>query len=224
MVPGRNLPRPPGAGAAAGPALLSAAPRPPGWPEACHPPPQAPPQKESTASPQARQLLRERGIAEAGLQLVSREPLTWSDSSLGCPMPRLQYAEAQVSGQRLRFANATHSYEVHVAGPRAVLCPSILLNPKGSSRFPVPLRALETMRETARTDLAARLRLTAADITVQGMAPASWADAALGCNDGTALSAGPIHGYRIVLRAHDREYIYHTDFQRVMVCPPIEAQ
>ncbi len=188
------------------------------------PPPTDPPQKEDTASAQARQLLRERGIAEAGLQLVSREPLTWSDSSLGCPMPRLQYAEAQVSGQRLRFADATHSYEVHVAGPRAVLCPSILLNPKGSSRFPVPLRTLETMRETARTDLAARLKVTAADITVQGMAPASWADAALGCTDGTALSAGPIHGYRIVLRAHDREYIYHTDFQRVMVCPPIEAQ
>src|SRR5258706_4703684 len=212
------------AGAAAGAAPVSAGPPPPGWAGARPPPPTEPPQKEDSASAQARQLLRERGIAEPGLQLVSREPVSWSDSSLGCPMPRIQYTEAQVSGQRLRFANATHSYEVHVAGPRAVLCPSILLNPKGSSHFPVPLRILETMRETARTDLAARLRLTAADITVQAMAPASWADAALGCNDGTALSAGPIHGYRIVLRAHDREYIYHTDFRRVMVCPPIEAQ
>jgi hypothetical protein len=179
---------------------------------------------EDGASAQARQLLRERGIAEAGLQLVSREAATWSDSSLGCPMPGAQYTQALVSGQSLRFANATHRYEVHVAGERAVFCPSIAGYPKQSSRFPVPVRPLEAMRETARTDLAAQLGVTAAEVTVRDMAPATWANADLGCTDGTTVAAGPIQGYRIVLRAHDREYVYHTDFRRVMACPPIEAR
>jgi hypothetical protein len=179
---------------------------------------------EDGASAQARRMLRERGVPEAGLQLVSREPATWSDSSLGCPMPGAQYTQALVNGESLRFANAFHRYEVHVAGQRAVLCPSIAQYPKRSSRFPVPVRTLDAMRESARTDLAARLGLTAAEVTVRDMAPATWANADLGCRDGTTLAAGPIQGYRIVLGAHEREYVYHTDFRRVMACPPIEAQ
>ncbi len=179
---------------------------------------------EDAVSARARRLLRERGIAEAGLQLASREAASWSDSSLGCPLPGTQYTQALVSGQKLRFTDATGSYEVHVAGQRAVLCPSIAPYQRRSGRFPVRVRTLEAMRENARTDLAARLGLAAADITVQNTAPASWANADLGCADGSTLAAGPIRGYRIVLRAQDRAYVYHTDFQRVMVCPPIEAR
>ncbi len=179
---------------------------------------------EDAASARARRLLRERGIAEAGLQLASREAGSWSDSSLGCPLPGAQYTQALVSGQKLRFTGATGSYEVHVAGQLAMLCPSIAPYQKRSGRFPVRVRTLEAMREIARTDLATRLGLAAANVTVHNTAPASWANADLGCADGSTLAAGPIHGYRIVLRAQDREYIYHTDFQRVMVCPPIEAR
>src|SRR5882672_915106 len=131
------------------------------------------PISEDAASARARRLLRERGIAEAGLQLASSESASWSDSSLGCPLPGAQYTQALVSGQKLRFADASGSYEVHVAGQRAVLCPSIAPYPNRSGRFPVRVRALEAMRESARTDLAARLGLTVADITVQNTAPAS---------------------------------------------------
>ena len=179
---------------------------------------------EDAVSAQARRLLREQGISEAELQLVSREPATWSDSSLGCRVPGAQYTQALVSGQSLRFTRATHSYEVHVAGQRAVLCPSIALNPKSSSRFPVPVRTLDAMRESAVADLAARLGVTAAEVTVRDMAPASWGNADLGCSEGTTAAAGPVHGYRIFLRVHDREYLYHTDFRRVIACPPIEAR
>jgi CO/xanthine dehydrogenase Mo-binding subunit len=178
---------------------------------------------EDAVSASARRLLRDKLIADADLRLISRQPMTWSDSSLGCRTPGAMYTQAQVSGFALRFANADRSYDVHVAGENTVLCPFTTGAPKRPLRTPVSVRTLNLMVEKARADLAQRLSIPMAEITRKNLQPASWDNADLGCASGAALTAGVVRGYRILLSARGGEYIYHTDFTRVMVCPPIET-
>lgn len=46
-----------------------------------------------------------------------------------------------------------------------------------------------------------------------------WPDASLGCPvPGQTYPSGEVDGYRIVLSAGDREFLFHTDFDRALPC------
>ncbi len=58
------------------------------------------------------------------LVLESREPVEWSDGSLGCPEPGMMYTQAIVPGYKLTFSDGSRTYEVHTDedGSRAIWC------------------------------------------------------------------------------------------------------
>jgi len=182
------------------------------------------PLAEDADSERARRLLAGYGVHVDEYRLVFRETTQWSDSSLGCRKPGQMYTPALVSGQTLRFSNSTSTYEVHVAGDSAVLCPMIAAGGLKQPRRAMPARNLDLMAEQARSDLAKRLGVTPADIELRDMAEAAWADTELGCADGSTAPAGPVHGYRLLLSARGDLYTYHTDLTRVLACPPIESR
>jgi hypothetical protein len=57
-------------------------------------------------------------------RLVELERVTWSDGSLGCPQPGMNYTQAVVPGWRIVLATGSRSLEYHAndAG-RVVHCP-----------------------------------------------------------------------------------------------------
>jgi hypothetical protein len=55
--------------------------------------------------------------------------------------------------------------------------------------------------------------------------PYAWTDSSLDCPaPGQTYTAIQTNGYRIVVRAGDAEYIFHTDFDRVLRCDPDNEQ
>ena len=49
----------------------------------------------------------------------------------------------------------------------------------------------------------------------------TWLETSLGCPlPDTTYPAQEVDGYRIVLSANDEQYIFHTDFDRVVACDP----
>jgi hypothetical protein len=191
----------------------------------------APPQQiasdnlaDDAASERARKLLAEYGIPVDEYHLIFREWTRWTDSSLGCRRPGEMYTQALVDGQTLRFSNSTKTYEVHVAGDRAVLCPLMPESGRGPLRPSLPAHDLDVMLQKARSDLAQRLAVALADVEVKKIAAAAWRDTELGCADGSTDAAGSVHGYRLFLRVRGDIYTYHTDLMQVMACPPVEAQ
>lgn len=49
----------------------------------------------------------------------------------------------------------------------------------------------------------------------------TWLETSLGCpTQDVTYPEQNVDGYRIVLRANDEEYIFHTDFDRVVACDP----
>jgi hypothetical protein len=48
-----------------------------------------------------------------------------------------------------------------------------------------------------------------------------WADTSLGCpSPDQSYAQQEVDGYRIVLSANDQQFIFHTDFDRVVACDP----
>jgi hypothetical protein len=77
--------------------------------------------------------VRRTELDRSRLKVISAEAVTWSDGSLGCPMPGVLYTQALVPGYRIRIQANSEVLDYH-AGRRGppVLCP------QGRSTEPVP--------------------------------------------------------------------------------------
>jgi hypothetical protein len=180
-----------------------------------------------------RETLKQAGIA-GELRLVASEPTEWRDSSLGCPRPDAQYAQVITPGYTLNFAEDGKTHEVHVAGRNAVICPSLmpfseLRTPRRNTR-PVRAQQWDAVVKSAREDLSKRLGVPLEEVTLQTSESAMWLDEKLGCEAAGAATVrsgttgGTIQGFKLYLTARGLPYTYHTDFQRAIACPPIEAE
>jgi hypothetical protein len=74
------------------------------------------------------------------------------------------------------------------------------------------------MVAAAKADLAARLGLSEADITVQSVEPVEWPDTSLGCPQPGMMYAQVITpGYQVLLQATGEVYDYRTTAGRLLV-------
>ncbi len=63
---------------------------------------------------QAKQDLAKRlSVNPNDIELVSFQPMTWPDSSLGCPQPGMLYTQALVEGYLIRLRVSGRVYEYH---------------------------------------------------------------------------------------------------------------
>ena len=68
---------------------------------------------------------RRTGIAPDALVLVEAQAVTWSDGSLGCPLPDRMYTQALVPGFRVRLRGPAGLLDYHASvGGALVLCPA----------------------------------------------------------------------------------------------------
>jgi hypothetical protein len=72
----------------------------------------------AAANPAVADLSRRTGLAAGQIQVLSVEPVTWNDGSLGCPQPGMMYTQALVQGLRIRLQAAGKVYEYHSGGNR----------------------------------------------------------------------------------------------------------
>jgi hypothetical protein len=74
----------------------------------------------------------------------------------------------------------------------------------------------------AKQDLADRLKIDPAQITLSKTLEITWPDIAAGCNSrpGQILSKGRVYGYRVWLEANGVVYVYHVgEAGQVIPCP-----
>ena len=65
------------------------------------------------------------GVSRNLLEVLSAEAVTWSDGSLGCPMPGMMYTQALVPGFRVRIRAGGKELDYHVGRTGVpVLCPA----------------------------------------------------------------------------------------------------
>lgn len=65
------------------------------------------------------------GLPPAQLQVVTAEPVTWADGSLGCPRPGMLYTQALVPGYRVQLRVGSEVWNYHGSERGALaLCPA----------------------------------------------------------------------------------------------------
>lgn len=71
----------------------------------------------------------------------------------------------------------------------------------------------------AQRRLGQELDLPTRRIRLVNITPITWPDTSLGCPmSGIEYESTPIDGYRLVLAAGENEYIFHSDFDRLVPC------
>ena len=71
----------------------------------------------------------------------------------------------------------------------------------------------------ARRRIAQELNLPSQRVQLVEIQAVRWPDSSLGCPAaGQAYTQGEVDGYRMVLSAGDRQYYFHTDFDRALPC------
>src|SRR5262245_35318492 len=182
--------------------------------------------RKAEAIRRARELLAgQLGTAEARVVVQSAEPAQWPDASLGCPEKGMQYAQVLTSGYRVLATIGGREYEVHVAGSRAVLCPSeVSVSKPGAAD-----RSLERVRvsDAARADLAIRLGLEPRAIKVKVIRSGVAGKTCPADGQTKEVTApGPASGtggsYEIELIAQDRVHRYQVHQGHVHYCGPAE--
>lgn len=73
-------------------------------------------------------LAKRLGVEAAQVTVVSSSEVTWSDGSLGCPEPGMNYTQALVPGSRIILEAAGKQYHYHAGGTRP---PFLCTNPQG---------------------------------------------------------------------------------------------
>ena len=85
-----------------------------------------PPHLSSTVLPEALRAdaAKRAGVHADQVRLISHQPVTWRDGSLGCPEPDRSYTQALVPGYRIliRAGEETFTYHADRRG-RWVWCP-----------------------------------------------------------------------------------------------------
>lgn len=63
------------------------------------------------------------GVDPADVRVISAEPRTWGDSSLGCPRPGMYYTQVQVDGYQVIVSAGGAEYDYRAgAGGRFLVC------------------------------------------------------------------------------------------------------
>jgi hypothetical protein len=83
----------------------------------------------------AADLSQRIGVGVENIEVVSVDPMTWNDSSLGCPQPGQSYLPAQTPGVRVVMKNNGQAYEYHAANSGSfVLCANATRTADGLDR------------------------------------------------------------------------------------------
>ena len=169
-------------------------------------------------------LARRLETAPEQIEVVRLESATWNSIDLGCgdtAIPPL--ANLAINGFRLVLGFEGAFYEYHTDRRGAIRLCSGEREPAGKTnallleRDPVAAELVLL----AQGQLARQLDLPTQRIVVKDVKPYTWTDNSLGCPlPGRDYVSITIPGYRLVLEAGDRDYIFHSDSEQLFPCEP----
>ena len=167
----------------------------------------------------AETLAVELGIPVSSIRIDTVRAVEWRDSSIGCPQPGEGYLQVITPGHKITLRAGGRVHTIHEANGRAFLC-KIRKEPDRMTGQIDLVWGTEGL--AARKDLASRLGVEEREIMIAGAKPRVFADAGLDCPEpGTEYAPEERDGFVLRLRHGGRDYTYHTDLERTIMCPPV---
>ncbi len=167
----------------------------------------------------AETLAVELSIPVSSIQIDTVRAVEWRDSSIGCPQPGVGYLQVITPGHKITLRAGGRVHTIHEANGRAFMC-KLRKEPR---RMTGQIDLVwGTQGLAARKDLATRLGVEEQAIMIAGATPRVFADASLDCPEpDTDYAPEKRDGFVLRLRHGGRDYTYHTDLERTIMCPPM---
>ena len=154
------------------------------------------------------------GADFSSIELASYEPVTWNDTSLGCPQPDMGYAQMLVDGYKIQLQVCDMMFNFHGAnGEDPFLCLNTL-EPESNADEPAEESMVDTEAQSqidmATNDLSDRLGVKPGAVELLSYEPVTWNDGSLGCPQPDMMyTQALVDGYQIQLQVDGQVYDYH---------------
>lgn len=181
--------------------------------------------KDAAAQVAVETLGKKLSVDPDKVDVVHVSIMDWSDSSIGCPRPGVEYLQIVTRGAVVMLQAEKKPYRVHVAKDRAIVCDaptndSSALGPRQPAGM-----VMRDVMQVAQADLARRLNAAQSEVTVTNVQSTTWPDDSLGCASPRDVEAQEkVKGFKITLEYAGQDFSYHTDQQRAIPCPPIATE
>ncbi|MEN8241645.1 MAG: hypothetical protein ABFS17_06970 [Chloroflexota bacterium] len=169
-------------------------------------------------------LSKRLGLDISGVTLVESLPVTWTDGGLGCPAADTAYTQAEIEGYQITLEANSEQYLYHSQGLNIfIYCnEGVPIGPSDEVVPPPGERSSEAkLIHDVSLDLSQRLGIDISGVTLVESAPVTWPDGGLGCSvvSAVAYDQVEIEGFKIILEANGKQYVYHTQgLQRFVWC------
>ncbi|TVR23035.1 MAG: hypothetical protein EA396_04555 [Anaerolineaceae bacterium] len=160
-------------------------------------------------------------LARADIRLAHVAPRRWASAeTLDCQPAETDDPRAMIDGYEIILTGGGQVYIYHSDRTRVQLCAAMPLDQvPGDVLVRFDAIAADFLR-VARRDLARRLDVDTSRIALHEMGVVVWPDTSLGCpRPNQTYTETRTTGYRILLTVDGVEYAYHTDYDRVLLCP-----
>jgi hypothetical protein len=159
-------------------------------------------------------------IAPEEIQLAVVETVTWTNTDLGCTAANLPDLERAIEGYRFVLLVGDAIYEYHTDdGSMIRRCGQEGTNIGDTSLLVEIDPVAAELVALAQRRTSQELGVSTGRIHVVEVTPYTWLDSSLGCPAaGEDYTSVQIDGYRIVLAVGGDEYVFHTDFDRLLPC------
>lgn len=155
-------------------------------------------------------------------ELMLSEAQRWTASELRCGTAS-EDEEATVDGFLMYFEIYGNVYEFHTDGVETVqMCATYPRDELYQQRPELFLQmdpVAADLADLAAARIAEELDLPQARVELLSARPMVWDDASLGCPvEGEFYALQVVEGYRIVIEAAGRQYVFHSNFDRLVLC------
>ena len=150
-------------------------------------------------------------LSKDSVEHLKIRSIQWPDSSLGCPEPGVDYLQKMIPGYLVSFTVDGKIYSVNIGDNTAIICDRI-----NDFMLERKKRADSVMNayRAARLDLAEKLKVDPALITVTKIKAETWPDSSLGCStQDQEHQAGPVEGFKINMTCRGKEYEYRVPLE-----------
>lgn len=159
-------------------------------------------------------------VPRAEIEVVSVEGVDWPDTSLGAPRPGYMYAQVITPGLKVILRHGDKRYEYHTDMDRRVVLASSNAEAPAEGQQPVPAAAKPCI-----ADLAKRLNIKPAEISVVKIEPARFMDGSLGLpRPGMVYTKAITSGYHITLKTSLTEYLYAANDTTCAYAGPVDSR
>lgn len=176
------------------------------------------PEEQRIAQQVLDALAQSTNLPSGAFRLAFVESVVWGTGTSSCE------GDLSGSGYRLLTTAGSTVYEHHTDATETIIaCEPRDVTALAPETLLLVDPVADEMVALARQRLMTERNLRAGQIRVVDIEPETWEDNSLGCPaEGRSYSPLRSDGYRITLRAGESRYIFHTDFNRLMLCVVLE--